>query len=911
MSATPDYEPLRSALAREYTLELVLEESADEAAYLATDRTLGRPVLIRAVDPASAGEAGTDAFLREARILASLSHPGIPAVHHAGPIERYFHIVLEHTAGETLEARLRAGALERDAVIDLGEQLLDAVSAIHGAGLAHHEVQPRHVVMARERYLLDGFGSAGPADTPDAVVGDLHAVAVLLAEAAGEQKGQLGRVLRRALSSDPGRHFRAAADFREALQEARRRRVPWATIIATGVAVVLLSVGVRIWRGKAPPLFVPRELAVLPLEVDGAQPLDPLGSSIAYLVQLELANVPGFRLTPRTQVDDWWQDVSSRAGGVDAAAGAGALHARWAAHGVVTRGPAGRLRIRMALYDSTGERQPLGEVQGSERDLAGLGDSLAIRIVRTAAPRSDSLFEPVRGLAGVPLPALKEFLQGETAFAQDAWALAQRHYEQALALDSTFALAAWRLANVKRWRRLPYDEDLRALYRQHASRLRPTDREMVEALLEPDLEVRFARLDSVIARLPADGYARLIQGEELYHRAPLVGRGLDQAVLVMQAAAAHDPSLAMAHDHLVLFAVRLGDRQAAAAALAERLRVGVSPGPDDLDMVPSLQLVYDERFVPWRAWLRWRYIGWQRDPHTLAGLEHVARIGTPWLDMPETQLRYSELLLRVGPRLPQTHATAHEGIGLALYALGRPSEALAQLDSTADMLDTPEARLQQAQWRLLPASLGLPPEAAGEWRDRLERLAGDSAVRERAAWTLAFAAQARGDSSEARQWRARVPAEDALGVLLDAQARAGAGDPAGALARTDSVRIPFEAANPADRFAGAAFHLLRGDWNAALGRRAQADAEWLWYEATDVEGWPEGLAQAGEIDAALGVYARLKRARLLLSLGATPADSVHGCEHLGRVLELWSRPEPLVAPLAREAATLAAARCAR
>ena len=78
-----------------------------------------------------------------------------------------------------------------------------------------------------------------------------------------------------------------------------------------------------------------------------------------------------------------------------------------------------------------------------------------------------------------------------------------------------------------------------------------------------------------------------------------------------------------------------------------------------------------------------------------------------------------------------------------------------------------------------------------------------------------------------------------------------------------------------------------------------------------MEGWPEGLAQAGEIDAALGVYARLKRARLLLSPGATPADSVHGCEHLGRVLELWSRPEPLVAPLAREAATLAAARCAR
>ncbi|HET7471359.1 MAG TPA: hypothetical protein VFJ81_16875 [Gemmatimonadales bacterium] len=910
MSVVPDFEALRSALSREYTIDRVMAESTDgRATYLAVDRTLGRPVLIRVVDPAIAGEARTESFRREGRILASLSHAAIPAVHHAGEIDRYFHVVLEYTAGETLEVRLRGGPLERDAAIDLGDQLLDALSVMHGAGLAHHEVQPHHIVVGQDRYLLEGFGSAGPAGTPDAVVGDLRAVGVLLSEAAGEQRGRLGRVLRRALSSDPTRHFRTAADFREALLAARRRRVPWPTIIGAAGVVALLSAGwIRIRDGREPSPFVPRELALLPLEVDGAQPLDPLGSSIAYLIQLELANVPGLRLTSRLQVDEWWRGVRSRADGVAAAR---ALHARWAAHGLVTRAPGGTLRIRMALYDSTGNRQPLGEVRGTERDLAGLGDSLALRIVRAAAPRTDSLFEPMKGLGRVPLPALSEFLQGEAAFAQDAWALAQRHYEQAFALDSTFALAAWRIANVKRWRRLPYDDDLEALYRVHASRLRSSDRDLVAALLEPDLDLRFARLDSVIARLPADGYARLLQGEELYHRGALVGRGLDQAVSVMQAAARRDPSLVMAHDHLVLSAVRAGDQRAAAAALAARLQVGDTPGPDDLNMVRLLPLVYDERFVRWRAWLRWRYIDWQGEPRTLAGIEHVARIGTPWLDMPETQLRYSALLLRVGPQLPQTHITAHEGVGLALYALGRPEEALAQIDSAADLLDSPEARLQQAQWRLVPAALGLPLEAVAGWRERLEQLAEDSVVGARAAWTLAFAASSRGDSAAAARWRARVPAEAALGILLDAQARGLQGDFAGAIAQSDVARVPFEAAHPADGFAGAAFHLLRGEWFAALGQRSRADAEWLWYEATDVEGWPEGLAQAGEIDAALGVFARLKRARLLLAPGAAPADSARGCAHVARVLELWSRPEPGMAPLAREAATLAATRCSR
>jgi tRNA A-37 threonylcarbamoyl transferase component Bud32 len=910
MSAGPDFGPLRAALAREYTIERVLEESADGAVYLAADRTLSRTVLIRAVDPAIAGEARTQAFVREARILASLSHPGIPSVHHAGRIDRYFHIVLEHTAGETLDARLRAGLLGRDAVVELGVQLLDALAAVHAAGLAHHEIQPHHVLVEQGRYLIDGFGAAGPAETPEAIVGDLRAMGLLLTDSAGERTGRLAQVLGRALSSDPGVHFRTATEFRDALAAARRRQVPWRAVALVLLALLLLTGALVVRRLRLPPPVVPKELALLPLDVEGAQPLDPLGASIAYLVQLDLENVPGLQLTSRRQVDQWWDRQGAEAVGVSGSEAARALRVHWAAHGLVERGPGESLRVRMALYDSTGTRQTLGEVLGSAHNLAGIGDSLALLVVRAVAPRPDNLFEPVEGLGRVPLAALKEFLQGEAAFAQDAWSGAQRHYERALGLDSTFALAEWRLANVKRWRRLPYEGDLRSVYRKHVARLRTADRRLIEALLEPDLELRFALLDSLVAGRPTDGYARLLQGEELYHRGPLVGRGLEQAVRPMAAAVARDPSLALAHDHLVLAAVRNGRRDSAAAALAARERVGGAAGPEDLDLLPFLHLVYDERFVPWRAWLRWRYIGWRKDPRMLAGLERVARMGTPWLDMPETQLRYCDLLLQAGAHSAQTYGTAHEGKGLAYYALGRPRQALAEIDSAAGLLDSPEARLQQSQWRLLPAALGLPAESDREWRDRLERLADDSTVGERAAWTLALAAQSRGDTAGARRWSERIAPGTALLALLEAQAMALAGDPAGALVQTDSVRLAFQATRPPDGFAGAAFHLLRGDWNAALGRRARADAEWLWYEATDVEGWPQGLAQAGEVDAALGVFARLKRARVLLGPGGTPGDAARACLHLARVLELWHDPEPAIAPLAREAETLAE-RCTR
>jgi tRNA A-37 threonylcarbamoyl transferase component Bud32/tetratricopeptide (TPR) repeat protein len=902
MSPGPDYGPLRRALAAEYAFDQVLEESVDGAVYQAIDRTLNRPVVIKAIEPAIAGEAHTEAFLREARLLAMVAHPGIPSVHHAGPMPPYLYIVLEHSTGEPLEATLRRGPLPADAVVELGSQLLDALAAIHGAGLAHHEIQPRHVLVEQDRYLLAGLGSARSADSDEAVVGDLRAVGVLLAEAAGEPRGALARVIQRALSSDPARTFHRATEFREALLSIRRRRVSWRTVAVALALLPLLAGAIAVGRPRQPPVFVPKELAVLPLEVEGASPLDPLGQSIAYLMQLALGNVPALQLTSRSQVDHWWEGLGSEAATVSGAVAARELHAHWAAHGLVVRGPGDALRVRMALYDSAGRRQVLGELRGSARDLAAIGDSLALRVVRVVDPRSDALFEPVAGLDRVPLHALKEFLQGEAAFAQDAWSGAQRHYESALAEDSTFALADWRLADVKRWRRLPYEGDLRSVYRRQAARLRDADRELIEALLEPDLDRRFALLDSIVAGRPSDGYARLLQGEELIHRGPLVGRGVEDGVAVMAAAVARDPGLSLAHDHIVLAHIRFDRRDSAAAALRRRERVGGTVGPDDLDLVPFLHLVYDERFVPWRAWLRRRYIGWRADPRMLAGIERVARMGTPWLDLPETQLRYSDLLLRAGARSVQTHGTAHEGKGLAQYALGRPRQALAEFDSAAELLDSPEARLQQAQWRLVPAALGLPTEPGDEWRSRLERLAEDSTVAERAAWTLAFSAQSRGDSAEADRWRPRVPPASALRALLDAQALGLTGDPAGALARSDSARLAFQATRPPDPFAGAALHLLRGDWDAALGRRDQADTEWLWYEATDVEGWPQGLPQPGEVDAALGVYARLKRARLLLAPGGDPQ---RGCVHVRRVLELWRHAEPGFTPLAREAADLA------
>ena len=142
----------------------------------------------------------------------------------------------------------------------------------------------------------------------------------------------------------------------------------------------------------------------------------------------------------------------------------------------------------------------------------------------------------------------------------------------------------------------------------------------------------------------------------------------------------------------------------------------------------------------------------------------------------------------------------------------------------------------------------------------------------------------RGRAALARAPAARTPAArtDRAGLA------AARGDLSTALAISDSVRTAFQRHPAARSLRGLRVPSPSGRLARRLGERSRADREWLWYEASDVEGWPEGVAQAGEVGAALGPFARLRRARALLGAEGSAADTIPACAHLARVRELWS-----------------------
>lgn len=116
--------------------------------YLAEDRTLGRLVALKALPAVSA--AGRVRLEREARALASVSHPNLALIHGT---ERWVGgqvLVLEYVRDGTLADAIENGPLPVTDVISIAIQLLSALAHLHDQGLLHRDVKPSNIG------LLDG-----------------------------------------------------------------------------------------------------------------------------------------------------------------------------------------------------------------------------------------------------------------------------------------------------------------------------------------------------------------------------------------------------------------------------------------------------------------------------------------------------------------------------------------------------------------------------------------------------------------------------------------------------------------------------------------------------------------------------------------------------------------------------------
>ncbi len=129
-----------------YRLVEKIGEGGMGVVWLAQDTKLGREVALKILPAAVADDAERLArFEREAKLLASLNHSNIAAIHGLEESTGLRFLVMELIPGEDLARRLAREALTIEEALEIGRQIAQALEAAHDRNVIHRDLKPANV----------------------------------------------------------------------------------------------------------------------------------------------------------------------------------------------------------------------------------------------------------------------------------------------------------------------------------------------------------------------------------------------------------------------------------------------------------------------------------------------------------------------------------------------------------------------------------------------------------------------------------------------------------------------------------------------------------------------------------------------------------------------------------------------
>jgi tRNA A-37 threonylcarbamoyl transferase component Bud32/tetratricopeptide (TPR) repeat protein len=503
------------------------------------------------------------------------------------------------------------------------------------------------------------------------------------------------QVIVRAMAKAPADRFPDAGELKAVLRrhatatttalhpEAPPKRTIRVGLLA-GVGVIAVA-ALAAWLlvpGRSSSVLAPDRVMVLPLRVSEGYPGPPsTGEDVATLIINALDGAGDLRwIDGLARLDPEARDHF----GVPSVDEAGRMaRASGAAHfvtGSITPAGADRVSVSLTLYE-TASGEPVrtaapDPTQTAEAWQAGLvaANQLLSELIDGAPDVSEEWRDREPG-------AIASFLRGEAAFRRVRLEEALGHYRDALARDSSFALAAIRGAQAAAWGHR--EGEAATMVRQAiALPLPPRYADFVRgyaAYLRGDADQATAALRQTITLAPEMSEAWMQLGETYTHLLPRAGEPDSLALAAFEAARRLDPTASDALLHMIEIRLRHGetaeaeplltqflsaDPDSAFAAKLDIMHRCTRDGPDAVDWD---ELVTTEPF-PLMTASKSLSVAAAQPACAMAGYRALLATDTAATDVAADGRRWASLI----------------GLQSLLISTGRPMEAAGEVDAFVD-----------------------------------------------------------------------------------------------------------------------------------------------------------------------------------------------------------------------------------
>lgn len=323
---------------------------------------------------------------------------------------------------------------------------------------------------------------------------------------------------------------------------------------------IILGLGGSVGSGSTEGTLPERTLAVLPFTFRGNPELAYLGDGLVELLSTKMDGAGDLRaVDPRAILS-----LTAAGGGPRLSPSQASDFSDGIGAGLFVLGSiievGDRLTISATLYEQGPSPQPLTEASetGEATAIFESIDGLAAQLLGGLADGPAARVQQVAAVSTGSLPALRAYLEGEQAYRLGLYREAVAAFQQAVALDSAYAVAYYRLSVVAEFSTLStLAQESAELAFRNAARLSERDRGLLEAFLawrrgaHAEAESLYR---SMVRAYPDEVEAWFELGEVLIHGNPLHGRSFAEAWEPFQRALELDPANTAAMYHLARIA---------------------------------------------------------------------------------------------------------------------------------------------------------------------------------------------------------------------------------------------------------------------------------------------------------------------------------------------------------------------